>query len=273
MMRKWLIIPLLAISFLIAGCETNVVISDPILADDFINMENLDEYMFRDDVQYIDLRNYDARFRTGFIYSFEVIPFFDYLDYRAFDRNDSYEFNPDQILNEHELERLFDRDKAIFLFADGCIRSGYLKDVLNHLGYTRVFVLGGYFEYSGEHIIVGDGIYSIGNTFYSSFVDSNTSYTYYVYGTFEMGRKITTIRFDILDQDNISLRSPNYSDDIDFNEQLTIFEDFILSDIVTMNELHESLINMEENTYGDIPGLTWQIDDGIIQLIFGLYAY
>ena len=141
------------------------------------------------------------------------------------------------------------------------------------MGYERVYILGGFYEYEGDYMVRGDGIYSIGNTFYHKYVDEELDYTYYMSGTYDMGRKITEIRFDILDQDNISLRSPNYSDDIDFNEQLTIFEDFILSDIVTMNELHESLINMEENTYGDIPGLTWQIDDGIIQLIFGLYAY
>ncbi len=272
-MRKWLIIPLLTISFLIAGCEDNVVTSDPILADDFINMENLDGYMFRDDVQYVDLRNYDARFRTGFIYSFEVIPFFDYLDYRAFDRNDSYEFNPDQILSEPELERLFDRDKAIFLFADGCIRSGYLKEVLNHLGYERVFVLGGFYEYHGNYIVLGDGYYSVGNTFYNKFIDEDTDYTYYVYGTYDMGRKITEIRFDILDENNKSLRFNNYGVFDDFDEQLTIFENYIISDIVTMNELHCSLTNLEESGYNNIVGLIWDVDEGIIQLILGLKSY
>ena len=239
-MRKWLITTLLAVSFLIAGCENNVVTSDPILADDFINMENLDEYMFRDDVQY------------------------------AFNRNDSYDFNPDQILSEHELERLFDRDKAIFLYADGCIRSGYLKDVLNHMGYERVYVLGGFYEYHGEHTVLGDGYYSIGNTFYNKYIDEDTDYTYYVYGTFDMGRKISEIRFDILDENNVSLRFQNYSGFDDFNAELTVFENFIISDIVTMNELHYSLTNMEESGYDNIDGFTWDIEDGIIQLILGL---
>lgn len=273
MLKKCIVVPLIVILFFVVGCDNNNEELVEILSDDLITMENLDNYMFRDDVQYVDLRNYDAPFRTGFIYSFELIPFFDYLDYRAFDREDTYEFNPDQILRESELERLFDRDKAIFLYADGCIRSGYLKDVLSHLGYERVYVLGGFYEYSGEHIVLGDGSYSMGDTFYNKYVDEDTEFTYYAFGKFEMGKKITEIRFDITDDSNVSLRSPNYNISIDYNEQLTIFESFIISDIVTMNELYESLVNMDENDYSEIPGLTWEISEEIIELILGLIAY
>ncbi len=270
MLKKCLMVPLMLVLFFVAGC--NGVTEDlvKIKPDDVITMDNLDNYMFRNDVQYVDLRNYDARFRTGFIYSFEIIPFFDYLDYRVFNRNDTYKFNPDQIISEAELEYLFDRDKAIFLYADGCIRSGYVKDVLNYLGYERVYILGGFFEYSGDYLKVGDGDYSIGNTFYSKYVDSNTDYTYFVYGTFDMGRKINTIRFDILDQNNDSIRSLNYDTSMDYNDQLTIFENFIISDIVTMTELYNSLIDINNNDYNEIPGLTWEVDEGIIQLIYGL---
>lgn len=273
MANKWLILPLLLISFFVVGCESNTETLPKIKADDLIIMDNLDEYMFRDDVQYVDLRNYEARFRTGFIYSFEIIPFFDYLDYRAFDRNDGYEFNPDQIISEMELERLFDRDKAIFLYADGCIRSGYLKDVLNHMGYERVFVLGGFFEYQGEYLVLGDGYYSIGDTFYNKYYDEDTGNTYYVYGTFDMGRKITDIRFDIIDEDNVSLRIANYDILIDYNDQLTILEEFIIFDIVTMNELLISLSDTDESGYNNIPGFSWDIDEGIIELINGLKSY
>ena len=273
MLKKWLIVPLMLVLFFVSGCENEEEEIIEILPEDLITMENLDSYMFRDDGQYVDLRNYDSGFRTGFIYSFEIIPFFDYLDYRAFNRGGTYEFNPDQILSAPELERLFDRDKAIFLYADGCIRSGYLMDVLLYLGYERVYVLGGFYEYEGEYMVLGDGIYSIGNTFYHKYVDDNTGNTYFMYGTLEMSRTITEIRFDIIDENNISLRSPNYSELLDYNEQLTIFEDFIISDGVTMNVLYESLLNMDENEYSEIQGLNWEIDEGIIQLIFGLYAY
>lgn len=270
MLKKWLIIPLIVILFFVLGCERNEDEIIEILPEDLITMENLDEYMFRDDVQYVDLRNYEARFRTGFIYSFEIIPFFDYLDYRAFDRNDGYEFNPDQILSELELERLFDRDKAIFLYADGCIRSGYLMDVLIHMGYERIYILGGFYEYTGEHIVLGDGAYNIGDTFYNKHIDSNTNYTYYVFGNYDMGKKIIEIRFDILDEEFVSLRSPDYYPLMNYDQQLTTLEYYIISDIVTMNELYDALTNSGENSYDEIPGLTWEIDDGIIQLILGL---
>jgi len=273
MSKKWLILPLLVTLFFIVGCENEIVEKVEIKVDDLIIMDNLDDYMFRDDVQYIDLRNYEARFRTGFIYSFEIIPFFDYLDYRAFDRNDSYEFNPDQILSENELERLFDRDKAIFLYADGCIRSGYLKEVLNYLGYERVYVLGGLYEYEGEYLVLGDGYYTIGSTFYNKYYDEDNSYTYYVYGSYDMGKKIIEIRFDIIDDNNISLRSPEYSLTIDYNQQLTILEDYIISDIVTINELSDGLQFLDDNRYNNILGYTWDTDEGIIELIFGLKAH
>ena len=273
MLKKWLIVPLLIVFFLLTACDDTEEEIDEILADDLITMENVDEYMFRDDVQYVDLRNYEQRFRAGFIYSFEIIPFFDYLDYRAFDRGDIYEFNPDQILSEMELERLFDRDKAIFLYADGCIRSGYLKDVLNYLGYERVFVLGGFYEYTGENMVYGDGYYTIGDTFYNKYIDEINDVTYYVYGEFDMGRKIYEIRFDIIDANNISLRSQNYDISVDYNEQLTILENYVISDLVTMNELNDSLQDLNNNYYGDILLNTLEINDGITELIFELISY
>lgn len=273
MYKKCLVVPLIVILLFVVGCDNNNEELIKILPDDLITMEILDSYMFRDDVQYIDLRNYDAPFRSGFIYSFELIPFFDYLDYRAFERGDTYEFNPDQILRESEFERLFDRDKAIFLYADGCIRSGYIKDVLSYMGYERVYVLGGFYEYNGEYKVLGDGRYAIGKTFYNKYINPDTGYTYYVYGTLEMGNKITEIRLDIIDDSNVSLRSSNYDVSLDYNNQLTILEYYIVSDVVTMNQLYDSLVKLEENLYSEIPGLTWEISDEIIELILGLIAY
>lgn len=167
MSKKYFVLLTIFTLFFLASCTPVEEGPIEILPEDIITMEELDNYMFRDDVQYVDLRNYEQSFKSGFIYSFEMIPFFDYLDYRAFDRSNTYEFEPSQIVREDELFRLFDKDKAIFLYADGCIRSGYLKDVLNYLGYERVYVLGGFGDYNGEHKVLGDGVYSIGSTFYS----------------------------------------------------------------------------------------------------------
>ena len=252
----------------VVGCDED----DPkerveILPEDEITMEILDDYMFREDVQYVDLRNFDSRFLSGYIDSFEMIPFFDYLDYRVFDRGDTYEFNVDQLLDSNELERLFDREKAIFLYADGCIRSGYLKDVLNHLGYERVYVLGGYYEYQGEHKVLGTGNYVYGNTFYSSYFSLTSGYQYIMYGTHDLGKKITFIRFDIIDDEGITLRGESYSEITDYNTQLTILESFIISDIVTMNELYSEVSNLDESIYSSIPSFTMGFNDDLVSLI------
>jgi len=124
----------------LTGCAKDDILE--ITPDTLITMENLDLYMYRDDVQYVDLRNFEASFHTGYIDGFERIPFFDFLDFRAFNRGRTYEFKPDQLLDTNLLSRLFKPEKAIFLYADGCIRSGYVKDALNYLGYERVYVIG-----------------------------------------------------------------------------------------------------------------------------------
>ncbi len=248
-MKKILLIIVLIQTIFMVGCTKENTDILEIKIDDLITMENLDEYMFRDDVQFVDLRNFESRYLDGFIYSFEIIPFFDYLDNRAFIRNDNYEFEPDQLINENEFLRLFDKNKSIFLYADGCIRSAYVKDILNYLGYEKVFVLGGFFEYEGEYKVLGDGFYSFGDSFSNSYFDLETELTFYIYGTYNMDRKINDIRFDIIDKENISLRSPNYSNLFDYNLLLKDFEDFIIFDRVTFKELNSSLDNTENIYY------------------------
>ena len=220
-MRKLLLKIVLIQTIFLVGCTQDIDEVIEIKNDDIITMENLDEYMFRDDVQYVDLRNFESRFLNGFIYSFESIPFFDYLDYRAFNRNDTYKFDPSHIINVDQIERFFDKDKAIFLYADGCIRSGYIKDVLAYLEYENVFILGGFFDYDGEYIVLGDGYYTFGDTFYTHYYDIENGLTYYVYGSYNLSRKIIEIRFDIIDDELISLRSNNYDELIDYNYLLT----------------------------------------------------
>ncbi len=266
-MKRFSTVFLVLISVIIlAGCEKEEEIIS-IEANDLILMENLDEYMFRDDVQYVDLRNYEASFKSGFIKSFEIIPFFDYLDFRVFDRNDGYDFNPDQILDEDELFRLFDPEKAIFLYADGCIRSGYLKDMLNHLGYERVFVLGGFYEYQGEYRIDGTGKYSIGNTFYTSYTDENSNYTYLMYGNLDVANNVETIRFDILDDTGATLRGTEYDPITDYDSMLTSLENVIVGDFTNFNDLYEKLLSMSGTEYEDITGVDWTKIEPIIYLI------
>ncbi|KFZ26038.1 MAG: hypothetical protein KQ78_01752 [Candidatus Izimaplasma bacterium HR2] len=266
-MKKLLLKIVLIQTIFMVGCVRNNEEIIEIKSDDLITMENLDDYMFRDDVQYVDLRNFESRFLSGFIYSFEVIPFFDYLDYRAFNRNDTYIFSPDQIINEQEMLRLFDKEKTIFLYADGCIRSGYIKDVLAYLEYDKVFVLGGFFEYDGEYKVLGDGSYNFGDTFYNSYYDENTELTYIFYGELDMSRKISEIRFDIINDDNSSIRSTYMINLISVDTELTILENYIVYDLVTFTELHNSLSNLDDSGYSSISQLDSTVIDNLLKLI------
>jgi len=266
-MRKILLQLVLVQTIFLIGCTPNNSDIIEINNSDIITMENVDEYMFRDDVQYVDLRNFDSRFLDGFIYSFENIPFFDYLDNRAFNRDDTYFFEPSQIINVKQIERFFDKDKAIFLYADGCVRSGYIKDLLTYLEYDRVFVLGGFFDYSGDNRVLGDGYFQFGDTFYNKFYDSQYDLTYYIYGRYISSKKITEIRFDIVDSDLISLRTENYSELMDYNNLLTDFENYIVYDLVTFSELYLILQESTSSGYESYSSLDSINSHNILNLI------
>lgn len=252
--------------FILTSCEEEMTITEITSASE-ITMANLDEYMYRDDVQYVDLRNFNDPFMSGTIDGFVNIPFFDYLDYRAFDRNGVFEFEPDQILNVREIERLFDEDKAIFLYADGCIRSGYLKDVLDYLGYERVFVLGGFYEYQGEYKIVGTGDFSFGDTFYGFYKDEMTNYEYIVYGTIDVAHNIKSVRFDIIDANGLTLRGEGYDSEMNYDEQLTILEHFILDQGGNWNQHLDQIEQASSSGYDSIDGYTLGFSDSMIALI------
>jgi hypothetical protein len=259
--------------FFLSSCDnSDEEILVEINADDIITMDILDDYMFRDDVQYVDLRNHEQLFHSGFIYSFENIPFFDYLDYRAFVRHGTYEFNPDQIINEEQLTRFFDRDKAIFLTADGCVRSGYIKDALNYLGYERVFVIGGFYEYEGEYKVLGDGYYSVGTAFFSYFTDTETNITYHIYGRYELDRHPLILHIDMFDNQGVSMRTDNYSEEIDYNLQLELLENAILQYGTNFNDIYGYFTDQEENNYNTIEGYTLGFSDGMLNAIKKLTA-
>ncbi len=232
-----------------------------------ISMTNLDDYMYRDDVQYIDLRNFDAKFQSGYIESFTQIPFFDYLDNRVISRNNTFEFEPDHIIDEAEIRRLFDEDKAIFMFDDGCIRSGYMQDALHYLGYSRVFVLGGFYEYTGEYKQLGDGTYQLGNTYYQDVTIDETSFHYYLYGHLDMDKKITDIRFDITDNDGLSLRSSVGTNAMDYHYRLVALEVEILDATVTLYELQDHLISETGSIYNVFTALDSDTQSAILKLL------
>ena len=86
-MRKIFVLMMIVIlGMTLSGCnsskEVEIIQIEP---DDLITMAELDTFLFRDDVQYVDLRNFNSRYMSGYIEGFENIPFFDYLDYPVAD--------------------------------------------------------------------------------------------------------------------------------------------------------------------------------------------
>lgn len=266
-MKKVVLILTILTSFFLVSCkakntdniEAEIIEIKP---DDLITMEILDDYMGRTDVQYVDLRNMEAKFRSGYIKGFELIPFFDYLDNRVFLRNNSYDFSGDQIINEELIRMYFDQDKAIFLYADGCIRSNYIKEVLNHLGYDRVYVLGGYYEYTGQYNVLGDGLFTLGSSEYVSTVSDNGT-EYHISVKYDMGRLITDIRIDIVDPTGLS-----YRNDESINNQLTIIENFIISDMISIYDLYHLISVDDGNSYHSIEGYEFGYSEDLIALFF-----
>jgi rhodanese-related sulfurtransferase len=126
-----------------------------------VDMTNIDMYLGRNDVQYVDLRNFDDKMNSGYIAGFEFIPFFDYLEYSdILVRTNSWTFEAAGLVNQAALEGLFDMDKTIFLMCGSGTRAGFVKDALDSLGYTVVNV-GGIGSYAGDNKVFGDGVYHL----------------------------------------------------------------------------------------------------------------
>lgn len=273
-MKKITLVFALIFVLFLSGCEPKKPLEKEqeiieILPDDLITMGTLDSYMDRVDVQYVDLRNFEAKFRSGYIKGFESIPFFDYLDNRAFNRNNSYEFDVDQIEDEQYLRNIFDEEKAIFLYADGCIRSNYIRDVLLSMGYERVYVLGGYYEYEGVYNVFGDGTFNSGSSEYVvlTLLDGTS---YHLSVQYDMGRTITSIRIDILDSDEQSYRFKD-SLEFDYDLQLTLLEEYIVDDIITIHDLYEAISSDTPNEYSNIPNYSLGYSEELILLFYMIY--
>ena len=125
-----------------------------------VDMTNIDMYLGRSDVQYVDLRNFDDKMNSGYIAGFEFIPFFDYLESTdILVRNTGWTFTADDILSQGALRALFTEDKTVFLMCGSGTRAGYVMAALEELGYTNVLNIGGIGSYTGANLVSGDGTY------------------------------------------------------------------------------------------------------------------
>ncbi len=127
-----------------------------------IAADELDQYLFDAEWQFVDLRNFDDQMSDGWIRGFEMIPFFQYLEREEIlVRSDGWSFEPDNIKDENALKELFDEDRNIVMICAAGARAGYVKDALEHLGYENVWNAGSLSDYSGDHRVFGDGSFEI----------------------------------------------------------------------------------------------------------------
>ena len=118
-----------------------------------MTMDNIDNHLNRDDVQYVELREWTEIIENGMIEGFDVIPFYTTFvnpGYLSFPQDGR--FHPSNIHNEAAIRAHFDADKTIYLVCRTGNRTGFMHGVLTHLGYDVVDV-GGIVDYRGDNLI------------------------------------------------------------------------------------------------------------------------
>lgn len=146
--------------------------------DKNINETTIDEYLNREDSVYRDMRmledpgNYEKiggdRFLSGYIEGFEVIPLPYIIPVTGlpsevgdtytgttlfYDDNGKYVANYEESMDI--IERIFPKDKVIFLMCGGGGYSGMTKNFLVSMGWdeNKIYNTGGYWYYKGSHSI------------------------------------------------------------------------------------------------------------------------
>lgn len=133
--------------------------------DSPITMANLDSYLGRDDVQVVDLRNFEEYFNSGYIRGAELIPFFQYLEGRmatrgTVDGKATWDASLATVNAAFPLANFFVPGKTIVVFCASGTRAAFVKTILDKAGYT-VFNAGGFKDYAGTRKVLGDGVYKL----------------------------------------------------------------------------------------------------------------
>ena len=127
-----------------------------------VTMANIDQYLGRAGAKYVDLRNVEDKYVGGYIDGFEVVSFFQYLEGRAFVRNNGWEFSEEDIESAAVLENIFGpKDREVFVMCGSGTRSGYTKEALEAIGYEEVYNVGGIRDYQGDNKVLGDSSFSL----------------------------------------------------------------------------------------------------------------
>lgn len=132
-----------------------------------VNTQNIDNYLFRDDVVYVDLRPYAEIAKEGHIAGFGFYPFYDFIatmegskdtdgspkDNRLFIMKNERgklgqvgNFEPNYVESVQILNTLFPKDKYIFAITISCNESIYFLNLLIQYGYQpeKLYNIGGF---------------------------------------------------------------------------------------------------------------------------------
>ena len=132
-----------------------------------ITTKNIDEYLFREDSVYVDLRPYSEIVREGHIAGFSFYPFYDFIaslentkdsegnpyDNRLFVMENKKgmigqigTFSPNYEESELILNKLFSKDKYIFAITISCNETMYFFNLLIQYGYdsSKLYNVGGF---------------------------------------------------------------------------------------------------------------------------------
>ena len=199
----------LVFTLLFCGCKENhdnetVNIPSKLIATDNnpitspVNTKNLDKYMFRDDVQYVDLRSPKMIMNEGYVAGFQFIPYYSIIaafssDVTLYRMENKYSESGEYVQagrvggftaqyeeSKSIIESLFSKKKYIFLISQGGTESGYVINLLIQLGYNP------------------DLLYNIGGVMNSEGVppySSIESNKYFVEGHGDMG---ITFKYDFM---------------------------------------------------------------------------
>lgn len=123
-----------------------------------ITVDNLDEYLNREDVVYIDIRDYNDYSKKHFK-NFEVIPYFGYIFNEEANTNPEmiqlYGGSPEEPVEVYEqsdalLNAMFPKDENLFIMCEKGGRVTQLMQVLDARGYdmSKIYNVGGVGQYT-----------------------------------------------------------------------------------------------------------------------------
>lgn len=188
--------------FSIAGCDkenklpkANPDSSNAFGVDKNINISNIDKYLNRKDTVYRDMRMLEDpasycniggdAYLSGTIEGFEIVPYpylatvkdlpeavgTGYTGETLFTLNDDGTYTPNYKESVLIIADLFPKDKNIILMCGGGGYAMMTKNLLVALGYdaSRIYNIGGYWEYKGANQIKIDVTYGDGFSSYYAF--------------------------------------------------------------------------------------------------------